>query len=296
MSWRRWTRLALGGMALLAGLEAHAAGPRWVTGQPYFWWTAGTPIVWYTNTPKIYTDPGDLSAYVTHAQADAIVDAAANVWNVPISLIELKRGGTLDEDVNSANVYVASTGVVFPTDVQAANYAAKQIAVIYDRDGSVTDMLLGAGASVPAGCRQNGVTESVDSFDPSGKILHAVIVLNGRCTGPAPEAQLQMQYQLMRAFGRVLGLAWSQVNDNVFIGAPQPTYAQMMHWPVMHPIDVICGTYTYQCMASPFTLRDDDLSNLALLYHTAPWVDPPPGKEATLARANMAALKRMAAS
>src|ERR1700738_3639656 len=78
--------------------------------------------------------------------------------------------------------------------------------------------------------------------------------------------QFQMRYQLVRAFGRVLGLGWSQTNDNVFTGSPAPTYQQALHWPLMHPIDVICGPYTYQCLPEPFTLRADDLSGLALLY------------------------------
>ena len=60
---------------------------------------------------------------------------------------------------------------------------AMQIAVIYDSDGSVTDLLLGNGASDPTSCLQNGVTESVDSIVPAGYIQHAVLVLNGRCTG-----------------------------------------------------------------------------------------------------------------
>ena len=152
------------------------------------------------------------------------------------------------------------SGLIFPADVQSSNYAAMQIAVIYDSDGSVTDLLLGNGASDPTSCLQNGVTESVDSIVPAGYIEHAVLVLNGRCTGAAPEQQMQLQYQLMRAFGRVLGLGWSQTNDNVFTGSPQPTYNQAMHWPVMHPIDILCGPYTYQCMPQPFTLRPDDLA------------------------------------
>ncbi len=146
----------------------------------------------------------------------------------------------------------ANNGPVFPADVQSSNYAAIQIAVIYDSDGSVTDMLLGGGASSPAECRQNAVTESVDSIVPSGVIQHAILVLNGRCTGPAPEQQLQMQYQLERAFGRVLGIGWSQTNDNVFTQTPQPTPIQALHWPIMHPIDIVCGAYTYQCLPQPF--------------------------------------------
>ncbi|MBN9614543.1 MAG: hypothetical protein BGO25_00830 [Acidobacteriales bacterium 59-55] len=250
---------------LIATVTALAGGPRWVTGPPYFS-TSGVPVAWYTNHPRYFTDSGDLSAYVDHAAADAIVNAAAAVWNVPTSSLTLSYGGSLDEDVSSANVYLGSNGLILPSDVQSSNYQSKQIAVIYDRDGSVTDLLLGNGASDPSGCRQNAVTESVDSIVAAGYIEHALLILNGRCTGPAPEQQMQMQYELMRAFGRVLGLGWSQVNDNVFTGSPAPTYYQALNWPIMHPIDIICGPYTYQCLPQPFTLRPDDLSSLAALY------------------------------
>lgn len=269
---------------LAACATAFAGGPRWVTGPPYFS-TSGKPVVWYTNSPLYFTDPGDLSPYVNHAAADAIVAAAANVWNVPTSSLVLSYGGSLDEDVSGANVYAGSDGLVFPADVQSSNYQAKQIAVIYDSDGAVTDMLLGSGASDPSGCRQNAVTESVDSIVPAGYIQHALLILNGRCTGPAPEQQLQMQYQLMRAFGRILGLGWSQVNDNVFTGTPQPTYFQALNWPIMHPIDIICGPYTYQCLPQPFTLRTDDLSALGMLYYI-PQNTAPPGKTDTLLQAH----------
>jgi hypothetical protein len=258
----RWTAALLLGCSAVA---SWAAGPRWVTGPPFFS-TSGQPVVWYTDTPQYFTDPGDLSATVTHAAADAIVAAAAGVWNAPTSRLRLVQGGLLAQHVSGMNAYAGSAGIVFPADVQAANYQTRQIAVIYDRDGSVTDLLLGVGGSDPSGCRQSAVTESVDSIVPSGKIQHAVLVLNGRCTGSAPEMQLQMQYQLMRAFGRILGLGWSQTNDNVFTGSPVASYQQALHWPVMHPIDVICGVYTFQCMPLPFTLRADDLSSLALLY------------------------------
>lgn len=284
MSLRICVRTFVVCVLLISGAHlARASGPRWVTGAPNFYpW--GLPIVWYTDSPRYFTDPGDLSQYVNHASADAIVDAAASVWNVPTSRLTIAKGGLLDEDVNSSNVYPGSSGVIFPGDVQATNYAAKQIAVIYDSDGAVTDLLLGSGASNPSSCRQNGVTESVDSFLGDGHILHAILILNGRCTGPAPEQQLQLQYQLMRAFGRIIGLAWSQTNDNVFTGNPSPTYQQALHWPVMHPIDVICGPYTYQCMPSPFTLRDDDVAGLDLLYPIT--YAPADGKTQTFARAS----------
>lgn len=246
--------------------RAHASNPRWVTGgQPYFT-TGAVPIIWYTRTPLYYTDPGDLSAYVNHAAADAIVAAAANVWNVPTADFTIAQGGQLAEHVSGANSYLAYTGVVFPADVQPSNYTAIQIAVLYDTDGSVTDLLLGQGASAPVECLQNGVTESVDQISTAGRIQHAILVLNGRCTGPAPEQQLQLQYQLERAFGRIFGVGWSQTNDNVFTHVPSPTYAQALHWPIMHPIDIVCGPYTYQCLPQPFTLRDDDVAAISQLY------------------------------
>jgi hypothetical protein len=267
-------------LLLVAG-RADAGGPRWVTGPPYFTGPAGVPVVWYTAQPQYFTDPGDLSAWVNHAAADALVAAAAGVWNVPTSAMVLAQGGSLGEHVSSANAYLSSNGPVFPNDVQAGNSAAKQVAVIYDSDGSVTDLLLGVGASAPAECRQNAVTESVDAITSAGLIQHALLVLNGRCTGAAPEQQTQMRYQLERAFGRVLGLGWSQTNDNVFTGTPQPTANQALHWPIMHPIDIVCGAYTYQCLPQPFILRDDDVAAISGLYPSGSFNNPKsaaPGK------------------
>jgi hypothetical protein len=259
---------------LAAAAAASASGPRWVTGPPYFTAPAGTPVVWSTTHPLYFTDPGDLSTSVNHAAADALVAAAAGVWNVPTATLAIAQGGALAEHVSGANAYMGSNGPVFPADMLASNYAAVPIAVVYDSDGSITDLLLGSGASSPAECRQNGVTESVDSIVPAGFIQHAILVLNGRCTGVAPEQQLQLQYQLERAFGRILGIGWSQTNDNVFTGVPQPTAAQALHWPIMHPIDIVCGAYTYQCLPQPFTLRDDDVSAISALYPTGLVSDP----------------------
>ena len=221
---------------------------------------------WATSQLLYSTDPGSLASGVTHAQADAMVAAAAAVWNVPTSSLTLTQGGQLAEHVSSANTYLGNNGPVFPADVQVTNEAAIPVAVIYDTDGSVTDLLLGSGASDPVACRQNAVTESVDDIQPDGRIHHALLLLNGRCVGSAAEQLTQMQYQLTRAFGRVLGLAWSQLNDNVFTAATTVTADQETYWPLMHPLDVLCGPYSYQCMQNPFTLRADDLSSLSGLY------------------------------
>jgi hypothetical protein len=219
-----------------------------------------------------------LSAHVSHAQADAMVAAAAAVWNVPTSSISFVAGGQLAEHVSTANSYFDGNEAVFPADVRTANEGTVPVAIIYDTDGGVIDMLLGQGASDPDECRQNAVVGDVDDIHKwDATIGHATLILNGRCVGSAPEQLTQMQYQLARSFGRVLGLAWSQVNDNVFTAQTTITLNQMNYWPLMHPIDVICGNYSYQCMTNPFSLRVDDLNALADMY-PVPVGGPPPGK------------------
>ena len=273
------------------GLPAMASGPRWVSGPPYFS-TSGVPIHWYLAGPKYYTDPGDLSATVNHAAADALVANAAAVWNVPTSSLVVAQGGVLAEHVTGASITVSGGGApVMPADVQSSNWQSIQIAILYDTDGSVIDALLGAGGSDPSGCLQNGVIESVDLFGTAGTIEHAILILNGRCTGADARLETQMQYQLVRAFGRILGVGWSQTNDAVFTAttAHPSTGPQRQYWPVMHPIDVICGPYTYQCMPSPFTLRPDDVSALAQLYYVYPGDSAyEPGKQDTLSDASEA--------
>ena len=221
---------------------------------------------WYTNQPQYFTDPGDLSSSVAHAQADAMVAAAAGVWNVPTANLILTQGGMLAEHVDTTNTFFNGTDFVFPADLQPSNYPNIQIAIVYDTDGSITDLLLGGGASDPSSCLQNGVIESVDAFGLKAVIQHAIVILNGRCVGSDPHELTQMQYQLTRTFGRVLGLAWSQLNDSIFTGASPATATAEAFWPLMHPIDVRCSPYTYQCMQNAFTLRPDDLSALAMLY------------------------------
>jgi hypothetical protein len=262
-----------GGLFLLA-TSAWAGGPRFVSGTGFA--QAGVPMAWYTSEPKYFTDPGKLSSTVTHAQADAMVAAAAGVWNIPTAGLTLAKGGELAEDVNGSNWYFNGTQIMMPADVQATNYQAVQIPIVYDSDGSITNLLMGGDAIDPgdlSGCAQNGVTESVDSFGTTNEtIQHAVIILDGLCVGSNPQQLIQMQYQLTRIFGRVIGLGWSQLNDNVFASPGTATAAEIAVWPLMHPVDIICWNYTYQCMNSPITLqspptlRMDDIAALEALY------------------------------
>lgn len=267
-------------MGLLGG-KAFAGTARFIAGEGWGVSSANT-VNWKVNTLQYYTDQGPLSPTVGHATADNLVAAAAGVWNVPTSSLTITQGGQLAEDVSAQTAIVTPTGVLLPPDTQPANEGLMPIAVIYDADGGLIDLLLGEGASEPEGCLQNGVVGDLDDIHQNdGSLRHATLILNGRCVADGtPDELLQMQYQLTRSFGRVLGLSWSQTNDDVFTEVTPATTQQMAFWPVMHALDLICGNYTYQCMSHPFQLRVDDLNTLAILYPTD-FNHPGAGKQAT---------------
>src|SRR5579875_2934641 len=106
MSRLAMTCFRVAGCLLLLAVSAKlawAGGPRFFTG-PGWWPFPGYHVIWNTTNLLYSTDPGALSPTVTHAQADAMVSAAAAVWNVPTSSVALAQGGVLAEDVSSANV------------------------------------------------------------------------------------------------------------------------------------------------------------------------------------------------
>ncbi len=249
--------------ALLAHF-AFAGGPRWVAGTSYFDpIRAGQPITWANGRIAYYTDLGDLSATVTQTQANGMVADAAALWsNVPTAAVSIGHGGSLDEDVSGTNFFFGSGGLTMPADV-ARTATATPLGVIYDRDGSVIDALYGAGASDPDSCNTSGVMTIVDNFSPAAAIVHALILVNGRCaTDPAHIALLQ--YLLLRGFGRVLGLDWSQANDQMFPN--DLTSAGLQGWPLMHPVEKLCNSNGNPCMTGTIAPRFDDIAALNRLY------------------------------
>jgi len=252
-------------VALLVVLcsPAEAGGPRWSSGVTYFKPTTGTSVVWLGGKLVYYTDQGELSSYESNTAAAGLVAASAAPWtNVPTATVTITAGGTLAEDVSGSNVSRANGAMVWPADVEST---ADPVAVVYDADGSVLNTLLGAGASDPSGCLTNAVYSMVDGFTPAANIDHAVIILNGLCATNATQVA-NMQYLLTREFGRVLGLDWSQANDNVFTGNPQATASDYAGWPLMHPINLNCGGSSYSCIPNPYALRMDDRAALGRLY------------------------------
>ena len=127
-----------------------AGGPKYVAGVSYFNpGVLGQPVVWPGGQVRYFVDQGPLGS-LSNAQAVAMVDASAAVWNsVSTAAVSLADAGTLDEDVNGSNVLAGNGFLYTPADV-APGATATPVAVIFDSDGSVFDALEGAGASAPS--------------------------------------------------------------------------------------------------------------------------------------------------
>ena len=124
------SRLA-GSIVLLfcAGTVAQAAGPLLVNG-------AGEALTWQQNPIPFNPDRGPLGL-LDNASATTNVAAAFNVWAaVTTTRVRFANAGTLPVDVTAAN-YTDYLGVC--DDGLSP--------IVFDTDGTITDDLLGAGAS-----------------------------------------------------------------------------------------------------------------------------------------------------
>ncbi|HEU5451909.1 MAG TPA: IPT/TIG domain-containing protein [Terriglobales bacterium] len=234
---------------------------------------AGTPITWAGGAVHYYTDQGPLSPTVSQEQANALVADAFALWTaIPTAAVVATRAGSLDEDVSGDNVTRWSS---LPPDIQSAS--TKPVAIVYDYGGEVLDALLGSGAG--ADCETNPVLARHDAFTPDAHFQHALLLINGNCAIPAGMPYLR--YRLQRAVGTLLGLDWSQVNDNVDSGSPEPTPEDYAGFPLMHAQSTLC-TVMDGCTPLPGRLTAsgylpamDDRAALSRLY---PVTTPGAGK------------------
>jgi hypothetical protein len=265
----RLNRLSIAALVAVALMlsppPANAGGPRWVAGTVYFSAAAkGHPVVWANGQVAYFTDQGSLSPAVTNTQANAMVSSAAAVWNaVTTAAVNITAQGNLDENVSGSNVMNGPGGLSMPSDIQSTAIN-KPVAIVYDADGSVIDAFYGAGASSPATCQQNGVFTIVDNMTPAGNIAHALMLVNGLCATNAVQLAA-LQYRMVRGFGRILGLDWSQANEEEF-ASNQQTSDDLAGWPIMHPIERLCHATGESCMPDATTLRLDDIAALNRLY------------------------------
>ena len=280
--------------SLLVPAAAVAGGPKFVAGTSFFNpGVVGQPLHWANGQLNYYVDQGPLNASVTNQQARAMVDAAAALWNaIPTAGVTLTDKGTLNEDVSGANIAVSGTNftvtnqqldqlgvITAPADVipSATGYP---LGIIFDADGLVIDAIFGKGVSAQNSCQNNGVYVWLDNVNPDATIAHGLIVLNGLCASNANLLQM-MSSELERAFGRILGLDYAQVNPGALSnGETNGT----LGWPVMQPVSGLCGPTGGACIPNPSVLRWDDIAALNRIYPiTAANLASFPGKQTTVA-------------
>ena len=248
-----------------ATLVASAGGPKYVAGVTYFDpAVVGQPIAWPGGPVNYYVDQGALNAQIGNQQAVGMVDAAAAVWNaVPTAAVNLADAGSLAEDVNGSDATAANSVFTAPADV-TPSATGTAVGVVFDADGSVIDALLGTGASQPGNCAQNGVLAWIDNFNPQATLAHGIIVVNGLCATSAPLLAM-MNFQLERAFGRVLGLDYSQVNGTA-LSDPASEPNGTLAWPIMEPNNGACGAAGGVCIPNATSASYDDTAALSRLY------------------------------
>ena len=264
-----WKRILFGLLlamiCLIAGSPVYAGGPRWIAGSSYFNASAkGRPVVWAGGQVGYYVDLGNLSASVNQTQAKTMIANAVAVWNaVTTAAVKISAKGSLAEDVNGTNVVAGANGISMPADIEptATN---KSVAIVLDADGSVINAFLGTGASSAAMCEQNGVITMVDNIATSGNIVHALMLVNGLCATTAAQIAV-LQYQMVRGFGRILGLDWSQANEEMF-AIHQASSNGLAGWPILHPIERLCNATGQSCIPNGTTLRLDDIAALNRTY------------------------------
>jgi len=250
-------------MLLMAAIVAQAGGPLKVAGVSGFnAGLAGTPLLWFQGTVRYYTDLGDLSPVLPQASANAFVADAFTRWtSISTAAIAAVNSGSLAEDVNGTNVTGGPSGVItMPADIQPTAVGTP-VGVVYDADGAVTDAFLGSGAS--SLCSVNAVFGGPDNFSLDAHISHALLVLNGKCARTTADLTY-MKYQLVRVIGRVLGLDWADLNENVVNGVP--TLDDELGFPLMHAIEPTCIAVPAPCTAFPDQPKLEDISALSRLY------------------------------
>jgi hypothetical protein len=222
---------------VLRGTAAQAAGPLVVNG-------AGQPLVWDTSAVPWNPDAGALGM-LSNSEAVALVGDSFAVWAaVPTASIAYVNAGALADDITAATVQ---------TVVGVCGDGLNPI--VFDTDGTITDTLLGAGASNTV---LGFAGPECGTFSPP-VITEASAILNGKfIDGVAdtnnPEVSLAaFAAVFIHEFGHYVGLDHSQINlTEAFDAEPRND-------------DVVATMFPFLVKHTANLTRDDEVS-LSMLY------------------------------
>jgi len=170
-------------------------------GTPQAVTPSGKEVAWRAGTPVTYhVDQGALGS-LSNAQAVALVDELFSLWqNVPTASLSTQRAGVLPVDVTAAN---------FASYRQNTNSDAYH-PIIFDTDGTITDAVLGTGASnFVAGFAGPGWTVGGAA---DGEIVDASAILNAKYLSAGFGSLTEFKATILHELGHFLGLGHSQVN------------------------------------------------------------------------------------
>lgn len=219
-------RLAVTFLALVAA-GVQAGGPLGICND-----AARTVLAYSPAVVNLNYDQGPLGSR-TKDQADAIVTNAVSLWtNVGTATVTIGRGVDLPVDVTSAN-YLNFLD----------NFGDGLNPVIYDSDGSITDLIFGVGA------KNNtlGFAGSAWFNQPACRYAEGQAVINGFISVSDTTLGLTMAHEV----GHLIGLDHTQLDSDQ--GLTRASY------PLMYPF----------AARNSLTLHEDDVAAVSALYPDA---------------------------
>ncbi|HYE74120.1 MAG TPA: hypothetical protein VEF04_12355 [Blastocatellia bacterium] len=210
-------------LALLVGLAPRIAPAR--AGLPLGVTPNGRVIAW-RSTITYHIDQGSLGS-LSNEQASSLVQELFQYWqNVPTANLSLQMAGPLPMDVTAEN-YTLFRNVL----------ADSFHPIIFDTDGSITDTVLGVGASnFTAGFAGPMWAVSPDAV-ADGRILDATAILNGKILDGSQSRLDEFKAIMLHEFGHFLGLGHSQLNLGSAFDR-ESVFANNNEVPIMFPISL----------------------------------------------------------
>ncbi len=219
-----------------------AGGPSVIAGP-----TGNTAVTYQNPAITVHVENGDLGAF-SNAEAVTLMQEAFDVWNdVSTATVSL----SIDQAVLDIDVDQDNAETYLPTvDETELNEADGISPIIFDDDGQIIDMYLGAGQSDFIIGFAQSISTTTGAF-----FLEGFAVINGKNTTTDNALQLLLAHEI----GHFIGLDHSQVNIDNNEPAPFCENTDRGDYPLMYPI---------RCRLS-VSLHPDDVSAVSALYPTA---------------------------